>query len=336
MPIALALCAAAALAAPTTAPANANVSANVARGTIEVEPRIEPFLDLWFLVRARAADGAAPPEMLRAAVEATSYLHSDLQSPLAWVPVEARIAHAKSVAEARAIFEQLPDAYTPATGGSIELKRRALAIVDALAPVEASFLETVWPAREAKIKEARALLDDTLFKRQSEVFEHHAKRIGCEDLDLTVPCVLVGEMPEPGAVTHRAQGGAVSFVGVEGLKSSDLCEVVLHEATHAIDVAVQGDVFDDLRAALEKAGIKRTDKRWRDAPHTLMFAASGATVRLQLDPEHTDYGETSRYYSKVGPVAEPVRAAWKAFDAGEIDRAEAVARIVKDLAPATK
>lgn len=334
MPIALVLSAAALIATPTTASLSA--PATVVRGTIKIEPRIEPFLDLWFLVRARAADGAAPPDMLRAAVEATSYLHSDLQGALAWVPVEARIAQAKTVAEARKAFEQLPDAYTPATGGSIDLKRRALAIVDALAPVEAGYLESVWPAREAKIKEARALLDDSLFKRQSEVFAHHAKRIGGEELDLSVPCVLVGEMPEPGAVTHRTQDGAVSFVGVEGLKSSDLCEVVLHEATHAIDVAIQDDVFDDLRAALEKAGIKRSDKRWRDAPHTLMFAASASTVRLQLDPEHTDYGETSRYYSKVGPVAEPVRNAWKAFDAAEIDRAEAIARIVKDLAPAAK
>lgn len=332
MPIALVLSAAAVLATPMPAPAIAPAP----RGTIQVEARIEPFLDLWFLVRARAADGESPPDMLRAAVEATSYLHTDLQNPLAWAPVEARLAHAKSVADARAVFAQLPDAYTPATGGSVELKKRALAIVDALAQAEASYLETEWPARKARIEGARKLLDETFFERQPDVFAHHAKRIGCEELDLRVPCVLVLEMPEPGAVTHRAQGGAISFVGVEGLTSSQLCEVVLHEATHAIDVAVQGDVFDDLRAALEKAGIKRSDQRWRDAPHTLMFAASAATVRLQLDPEHVDYGEISRYYSKVGPVAEPVRSAWKAFDAGEIDRAQAVARIVKDLAPAAK
>lgn len=122
------------------------------------------------------------------------------------------------------------------------------------------------------------------------------------------------------------------FVGTHGLGGAALAEVVLHEATHALDVAREGDVFDEFRARLESAGVARTDRRWRDAPHTLMFCASASTVRAVLDRAHVDQGEKSGYYAKVGATAESVRAAWSEIQAKSLSREAALDRLVQPFA----
>jgi len=139
---------------------------------------------------------------------------------------------------------------------------------------------------------------------------------------------LVGRAPRPGAVTLRTRSGPVCVVGIDGMDGTLLEEAVLHEATHAADAGALSGVPAELRAALERAGIGRTDRRHRDAVHTLFFVQAAETVRRRLDPAHVDYGDARGYYARVGPLAAAVRGAWAAHLRGETTKDEALRAIV--------
>jgi hypothetical protein len=263
---------------------------------IRIECKVEPFLDLWFAARTAGASASENPAWIAGAAAKFRAAGTTLGSPLAWWPIEARLATCTSAATARAACAAVPETFDRRGGPSIPLRALALELVESLAAIEAEFREKTWPADEALIRAAERELGQSLLAHVDEVMQRHGRALGFEPLDLAIPCALVARMPEPGAITHRAAGGkGFCFVGVEGLTGSALSEVVLHEATHAIDVAREDDLFDSLRSRLEAAGVARTDRLWRDAPHTVMFCASAATVRATLDPEHVDYGEQSGY-----------------------------------------
>lgn len=321
-----------ALATPSVAQTPPPAPAATAR--IRIEPRVEPFLDLWFSARAAGAGSGEVPEGFRPVGALFQKLGQDLGSPLAWAPIEGRIATCRSAAEARAAFADLPETQDRRAGEPLKLRARAIELADALAAIEPEFREKLWPADEARIRTALRDLERGLLAHADEVFALHARALGFEGLDLAIPCALVARMPEPGAITHRGAGGkGVCFVAVHELSGSALAEVVLHEATHALDVARDGDLFDQLRERLEAAGVARTDRLWRDAPHTLMFCASASTVRQALDREHADHGQASGYYAKVGATAVAVRGAWAEIESKALGRSAALEVLVAAVAP---
>jgi hypothetical protein len=153
-----------------------------------------------------------------------------------------------------------------------------------------------------------------------------------QDLHLEIPVYLVAEAPFPQAVTHRRRGGGgICFVGLSELKGLLLCETVLHEATHALDVATRdsGSVLVDLQERLRTAGFGPGTPAYRDVPHTVIFVQAGETVRRLLDSAHRHYGEVCGYYAKVPAAAEAVRAWWPPYLDGAIGHAEVVERIVQ-------
>lgn len=306
-----------------------------AAASIRVEPRVEPFVDLWFAVRELSArPESEAPEALRPAVAAARALDAQIGSPLAWGPVDGLLPGCASAADLAARLERVPEKLEFGAGRSVELRAGVRTLAGALAAAEEPFRASLWPARERRIRAALEDLQAGFLAHQEACFAQHARALGAEGLELTVPVFLVERAPAPGAITHRAAGGkGACFVAVDGLQGSALAEVVLHEATHAIDVARDGDVFDQLRERLAKAGFGPRDRATRDAPHTLMFLQSAETIRRCLAPEHKDRGEESGYYAKVGDVAAVERAAWREHLDGKLALDAALDRIVAALPP---
>jgi len=306
---------------------------------IELKLLRQPFFDLWFQVRALGSGDSARevPEMLRDATAAARALSESLTNPLAWGPLEGELAGCTSVTHALQRIDRVPEAVLVRGGQEVPLRAPARAILEALAKIETSWRESVWPERERHLRAVESDLESALLEKQAEVWAVHCGALGFEGLSLTVPCHLVTEMPAPGAITHRDENGrGVCFVSVGEMSGSKLWETVIHEATHALDLARDGDVFDELREALEKGGNSRADRVWRDAPHALMFVQSAETVRRVLDPDHEDYGVTDGLYDRIGPAADAVRKGWSDSSKDAANRQERVARIVAELSAGKK
>ncbi len=309
------------------------------RTAIELKLLRQPFPDLWFQVRALGSGDEARevPEMLGQATAAARTLGEGLVSPLAWGPLEGMLASCTSATHALQRIGEVPETVRVRAGQETPLRAPARAVLEALAKIETSWRESIWPERERRLREVEGELESALLKKQAEVWAVHTQSLGFEGLSLTIPCHLVTEMPFPGAITHRGEDErGVCLVSVKDLSGSKLWETVIHEATHALDLARDGDVFDELREALEKGGNSRADRVWRDAPHALMFVQSAETVRRVLDPEHEDYGVTDGVYDRIGPAAEAVRKGWSDSAKGAATLQERVERIVAELSAGKK
>ena len=346
----------AAVAAISVAPAMPEISAAPAA---RLEIRTLPFVDLYFYVRALAVETEPVPELagLREAVDAVRALGKQLTSPAALAPIEGAIANCATAAEAREATSSLPEKWDPRPGSHVMLRKLGTDIVAAIAPAEPAFLEKVWPEHQGEVAAAMQRIDATFAPKSQECLAYVAKSLGLAAGDLAIPVRLVAEMPFPGAVTQRGQDDrGVCFVAVRGAEGTQLFETILHEATHALDVATPAppadapasssgaapegsapeSVLADLRARLEKTGLTRADAAWRDVPHTLMFVQAGETIRRIVDERHEHYGTVARYYAKVQAIADVEIPAWTAFLDGKATREETLSRIVAAAKPSTK
>jgi len=152
------------------------------------------------------------------------------------------------------------------------------------------------------------------------------------------PVFLVTECHPPGASTYFLRGGAPATVlGLAGLERPGLLEeTTLHESTHGFDLAVRGgaSAFETLRELLEARGVERSDPRYHDVPHTLMFVQAEETIRRLYDPRHVAYGDATDLYQRIGEAAVVERRIWERYLDGELDRDQALRQIVDELVPA--
>ena len=297
--------------------------------------RISPVVDLHFSIRAAAAGPEDSVSTEGVAVQAVQEMNKALGGGLlAWGPVEGALLDCKTAADVLDSFGQLPETFglrfrTP--GKTVELRKHAVRYARALQDAEESFLEVTWPKHQSTLAALENRLDKGLAPKETDCFDYMIKHLGMEDPKITIPVFLVAEAPFPGAFTHRARGGrAVCFVSARDAAGSQLYETVLHEATHALDVATYGhNVFATLREKLSEAGLSRRDRGLRDVPHTLMFVHTAETVRRVLDPHHEHYGHVSGYYKKVPQATEAVLPPWTDYLDGKITQAAALDRIVQ-------
>ncbi len=308
------------------APAQETASAPVTRLVFEMSPPV----DLWFYVRAKAETEETVPGF-DGAIESVRALGRELGSFLAWGAVEGALQDCRTLGQIGEAFRALPESWAPRSGGaSVALRAGAERCFAGLKQVERPFLEELWPAHEDEIAGALALIQPTFEARLPACLAYHMERLGMKDPELEIPVYLVAEAPFPGAVTHRGrEGRGVCFVAVKGVEKTQLYETVLHEATHALDLATEGaSVLEDLRARLRAAGLTPSDRELRDVPHTLMFVQAAESIRRTVDPAHRDYGEVSGYYGRIGPSAELVRGFWRDHLDGKLTREQALEGIV--------
>lgn len=303
-----------------------------------LELRIDPWTDFYFLVRAQAG-GVTPRE-------------PDLDPIVeAWLPVQEHIGTfggfwrfdlpglltdgPEAFAE---WFADAPTSVPSRAGGQIPIRAPGLAMAGAMRGAWPRFRDERWPERSAELHEAVARLEERFLPRHREALQHMLDALGIEDPGISVPMWLTLDTHAPGASTYRAKEGPVAVLSTRDLlgegRLSDLEETLLHEICHALDLASEGDddAFTVLRRLLEERGVGRSDPRWHDVPHLVMFVQAENTMRRLFDPEHVAYGDTRRgdiapLYERSGEAAEIVRREWGAFLDGELERSRALERI---------
>lgn len=301
--------------------------------------RVEPFVDLFFMVRRLAANEESAPEIegLDAAVAAARALQENLASSLDWGVIEGLLGDCDSGEKAVRRFAALPETFSTRARKDFALRAPALELARALAAAEPAFRAELWPAHEGDIAQARARIEGELGPRQARCLEAVTRDLAFVSTPLQIPVFLVHDGPWPGAVTQRDDGDrGICFVSVRIADGTQLFEAILHETLHALDLAGRGDTLDRLRQKLEQAGIARGSSELRDVPHALMFVEAGETIRRIVEPAHLHYGDSSGVYARLGPSALQVRRIWTEHLDGKVDREAALDAIVRAASPPVK
>lgn len=273
--------------------------------------------DEYFWLRAKALEGDAPPAF-KEALAAMSELRTDLaQDPTAWEDLEVPLGSVQRPNELSQLYGNLPR--TRDVGGKpVPFRARALRLANAIGESQGAFRKGPFREHEVEITRAAKELGTLLVPKLEPVI--HAVEA---ELDLpsggTRPIVitLVGEAPYQGIFAADARGKlTASFVRVHGLAGSDLCEVVLHEALHAIDeLTVRSpSAMNRLRAALARRGLDENDSNVEMAINTVTFAEAASLVRRFVDPAHRPLGESGFY--ELYPPAKAIVGAWEAHLTG--------------------
>ena len=294
-------------------------------------------IDLYFFVRATAGSGQASPiEALAPAVEAAKELHRPLAGdPLAYGPIEGLLPGAEHATDILAAFARVPESIDLRGGRTAPLRAGAQKLATALVQAEPAFAE-LWKEHEKRTSAALECWRTRVAPKERELLAFHLASLGMRDPDVVIPVYLVAEASWPGAVTHLdAAGHGVCFVAVDPVPGTLFFETVLHEATHALDIATTSSALDALRKKLEAAGHGPRDKAYHDLPHTLMFVQAAESIRRVIDPKHVDYGESEKVYERL-PNAEAVRGFWRDRLDGKLTPDEALDGIVASLAAAPK
>lgn len=305
--------------------------------------RVEPFTDFYFWTRAQAAGVVEIEPPFQPIIDA-------------WMPVQEQIGTfggfwrfdlagmiATSPDEFGAWFDERDETIPSRSGGQIPIRGPGKAMAAAMVPVWPEYLERHWPERRNLLMEAKERLDREFMPEHRRALHYMLTSLAIEDPEIDLPAFLALDIHPPGASTFRTNDGAAAILSTRELLSegrfSDLAETVLHESTHALDVASRGDqdAFTVLRAKLEERGIGREDPRYRSVPHLIMFVQSEETMRRVYDPGHLAYGDTQRgdiapLYQRNGQAAVIVRREWRRHLDGEIDLDTALERIAEQVA----
>ena len=302
--------------------------------------RLDPLAELYFSTRAEAARDQAPSagddSPHAAAVAAARRIQVALGAFGGWGPLDAEVFMVADAAALRRRFEALPE--TLRRGGrEIAIRVDAVEWARALEAAFPDFLERSWPERRARLAALVAGLETKFLPAHRRALAFMMASLAIEDPGIEVPIVLVTECHPPGASTYHVDDGApASVLGAPALAArGQLAETILHEATHGLDITSQGkgSAFATLRALLEARGVGPRDRLYHDVPHTLMFVQAAETMRRIYDPEHVPYGVSSDLYARSGAAAEVERRIWPRFLDGELDRDEALRRIVDEIVP---
>lgn len=317
--------------------AHAQSTAPAAAAASTIELRISPIIDLHMSLRAAAENKDAAAESAIAgqsdALAAMAALEASLGGPRAWLGFEGNFLDCSTAADVAKVFEQLPEHSGP---GQRELRQPALQYAAALARIEPAFLEQHWPAREQQLQQASAMIERDFMPHARACIDQVIAALAMTDPKVIIPVHLTIDGPGPGRASTSAtiENRGVVFVALNSASGTQFFETIVHEATHALDVATrdQQHALNIMRAKLVDAGVPRTDTRWRDTWHTIMFITAAAAVRRTIDPKHEDYGVVEKYYDKVAEVAAIERPIWAAYLKGEISREQAIDNIVKAVA----
>lgn len=287
-----------------------------------LELRVEPLADFWFYLRSLADADEAPAGDFSEAVEAFSRVETALRAEReSWGRFDSVLRSVTTGAELRNVFQE------------VESPALRDVFVDAAQEMEQAFpvfLKTVWPEHERAILAARERIEKDFRPVEAKAFRYMLDSLDMVDPAAEIPVYLVARGPWPEAFTRRTYGGGtVVFVGVlrEQHQGTLLYEILLHEATHALDMTARESphALMRLRDLLRERGVEDRSLL-RTVPHNLMFIQAGETIRRFVDPEHVDYGVVSEYYDRA-EHAWTEREIWHRYLAGETTLDGALAEI---------
>jgi hypothetical protein len=282
---------------------------------------INPAVDLHFHVRTLAASGEEIPSAYAEAVQAALAFEESVGGRLGWGFIEPLLTLCQTAGDLVQLADTLPERFRLRSGPVVRPREAAVPYAQALAKLDAGFQRATWPDHRAAIERARLALEELLEDDGVAALRYITKYLRM-DVDPRLPTVyLVAGAPSPGASTSASPSvGIVSFVAVSDRTVSALAEVVLHEATHNLDIATRGKAtaLNRLRMMLRDAGMPPSDPLMRDMPHTIVFVQAAEAVRLFVDPEHEHDGSGHSFYEKAPEAAKLVLPHWKAHLADEL------------------
>lgn len=282
-------------------------------------------------------DTRQPPAPLRPAVEIAERINDAIGSrSMSWWPMDCRLGSTRTIADMRKTWAEVPNDFEVGRGDEakvVPLRDLAESLVGQYESFDEEFAASHWPARKARLDTALAEMASGFLPKVPVCLGYMFESLGMKDPETSIPAYLVVEAPWPGAFTlSQPSSKGICFVSIDRdeLQGTALWEIVLHEATHAFDIDPKGhDLFDEMRDRLEKAGVPRSNRLFRNVPHTVMFVQAAETIRRFVNPAHKHYGDISGYYGRMGEAGEIVRNTWTNHLDGKIDREEAI-RIMVD------
>lgn len=311
-----------------TSPVRRAAPQEEARGTTRFVFLESSAIDLYFHARAPTAELALAE--LGPASDAARALDRALGGwMLGWAPLDGLLPGCTTMAEVKTAFARAPETVETSGGVPVALKETATVLADRLLTAEPAFQEP-WKEHARRLAEVRARWDETVGSQERALIDFHLASLGMKDPAMELRVYLVCSAPRPGAVTvHDDHGRGVSFVAASAARGSQFLEIVLHEATHTLDLASDGrSVLDELRGRLQQSGMDADDPALGHLPHALMFVQAAESIRRVVAPAHVDYGESASVYARMGPAAAAVRGHWRDHLDGKTTRAEALAAIV--------
>lgn len=324
------------------APSSAEVpephaTAEEAADGTRLELRTSPLVELYYDIRAQAADvDAEPPPGYEAAVRAARTIQESMGSFGGWGPLDSQVFVASDAQELVEGFGELSEPYER-RGRLISIRDDSVRLATAMRDLIPGFTRDVWPDRKAELERRIAYLEGDFMARHQEALAFMMESLGIPDPQMTVQVFLVNATNPPGAMTYWLRGGApacVIDVNVGGTGDL-LLETILHESCHTLDMASRdgGSAFARLRALLEERGLSRRDEDYHTIPHTLMFVQAEETMRRLFDPDHQAYGDATSLYERTGAPAVVEREIWPRYLDGEMSGEEALRKIVETLDP---
>jgi hypothetical protein len=318
------------------APKPEGAAAGAANGT-RLELRTCPLVDLYFYIRAQAADTDLEPSPgHEAAVEAARAIQRSMGSFGGWGPLDTQVFFAADPQELVQGFGELPEPYER-RGREISIRDDAVRLATAMQELMPEFTRDQWPERKAELERRITYLDTAFMPKHQEALAFMMQSLAIPDPGITVPVFLVNATNPPGAMTYYLRGGAPGCVIDVNVGGADdlLLETVLHESSHALDLASRdtGSAFAALRGMLEERGLSRADEADHTIPHTLMFVQAEETMRRLFNPGHLAYGDATDLYERTGVTADVEREIWPRYLDGELSRDEALRMIVETLDP---
>lgn len=173
-------------------------------------------------------------------------------------------------------------------GLTAAMTRTAGQIGEALRGSEAIWRNTLWPERVPLLDAAVALLRDALAPHFPAMARRQRDLLGLTWPDRIDAHLITDCYDRRGGYSHPLTIDVTLCTGME------LCETVIHEATHVGDGWAgpgTGSQFGArLQTYLAERGSTR-DAAW-NVWHAVIFAASAEQIRSFLDPTHVGYART--------------------------------------------
>jgi hypothetical protein len=304
-----------------------------------LDVRINAVMNLNYMIRKYASSKAELPaniDHFKEAVAVARQLNTEFGGWVGagWATLDAALAKSRNGSEAIQALSQVPETATSRQGKTIPVRDAAIRYGKALSAVESSYLKNLWPEHQILAEQTAARIAKTFGPKEQECFAYLTKSLGIADAQYSVPVFLAAETPWPGGFTFwTGNRKGIVVVSIETNPGSMLFETLMHETIHALDLetAGNGNVLEDIRTRLKKAGIAENDIAATQGTHMLVFIQAGETVRRLVDSSHQHYGDVRRVYENpaLQPLVKVARPVWMAYLDQKITREDAISQIVE-------
>ena len=164
-----------------------------------LELQISPLVDLYFAVRAQAAErDSAPRPGYHAAVDAARALQRSLGRFGGWGPLDSQVFLVADASELLGGFAELPEPYER-RGRTISIRDDAVGLAAAIQELMPGFVGDLWPTRRAELERRIAFLETEFMPRHQEALAFMMQSLAIPDPGVTVPVFLVTATNPPGA-----------------------------------------------------------------------------------------------------------------------------------------